>query len=840
MRILDTAQRLQEIMKSRVMVIDGATGTMIQMHKPTADDFGGEELEGCNENLNLTRPDLVRQIHIDYLEAGADFIETNTFGGTPLVLAEYGLADKAYEINKRAAEIAKDAASQYQDRFVAGSMGPTTKSIIVTRNVDFQTMKESYFVQAKGLLEGGADVLFVETAQDTLNVKSALVAIKEAEEETGISVPIFVSASVLQGSRMLAGQDIDAFYATIEPFDVFAVGLNCMLGPKDLRGPLMSLNKLNEHPTFFFPNAGLPNEHGEYDETPESFSDHIHNFSENGLLNVAGGCCGTTPSFISQIKKKLEGVKPRQLPQVKKQFTVSNIDRVVPDDKIRPILVGERSNVQGSRRFKELIRAGKYEEALEVTRQQVQSGSQILDICLEDTEFKESDAINTFYPLLSQAVKLPIMIDSTSPDSVELALQYTQGKSIINSMNLESGFEKLERLIGIMKKYGAAAVVGLIDEVDGMALSFDKKMEVVDRFYDLLVNKYGIEPSDIIFDLLVFTVDSGTDERLKGTAQATINAIKAVKEKYPEVMTILGISNVSFGLPPAGREVLNSVFLHHCVQAGLDLAIVNPATIIRYAAIPKKELEMAERILKEQSLESLQEFSNHFRDKAPGMQIASDESLTPDESLKNAIVMGIKSNVISDLDKLLVDLTPLEIINTVIMEGMGVVGKLFERAEMIVTEVLQSAEVVKLAIRHLEPMIKTGETYTKKTVILATVKGDVHDIGKNLVRIILESNGYKVIDLGIRVDSQTLINKIREFNPDAVGLSGLLVKSSRYMVDVAIHLKQENIELPLLVGGAALTEKFTENDIKPEALGPVFYARDAMMGLSIVNQIFED
>lgn len=839
---MTVSERLTKIMNERVMLIDGAMGTMIQRYNLTAEDFGGENFEGCNENLTLTRPDIIAEIHNEYLEAGADIIETNTFGATSIVLDEYGLSDKTYEINYQAAKIAKKSTSNYKDRFVAGSMGPTTKSLIVTQDVTFEEMRDSYYDQAIGLIDGGVDIFLVETAHDTLNLKSAVHAIQKAEEKARRKVPIMLSTSIAMAGRMLAGQDVEAFYATVQSFDVFAIGMNCAVGPRDLREPLNSLHALSDIPIFIFPNAGLPNDMGEYNETPEMFASQIEKYAEAGLLNLAGGCCGTTPEHIAQVRDGIQGKDPRKIPKVSHPLSVSGIHRLIPDEKLRPILVGERANVQGSRRFKELIRAGKFEEAQEVTKHQVANGSQILDVCLEDTEFKEIDAINKFYPILSQTVKVPIMIDSTSPEAVEAALQYTQGKAIINSINLESGFEKLEQLIGIMKKHGAAAVVGLIDEVDGMALTFDKKMEVADRFYDLLVNKYGIPPHDIIFDMLVFTVDSGNDEKLKGTSRATIDSIKAIKEKYPDISTILGVSNVSFGLPAAGREVLNSIFFYHCVQAGLDLAIVNPATIKRYNSIPEEEIILGERVLNTQSLEALTEFTNHFRNKTPGMQIdlGDKKDMSPSESLHSAIVLGTKTDVITDLEILLKTMTPLEIINTVIMKGMGEVGVLFEQAMMIVTEVLQSAEVVKLAISHLEPLMLVGETFVKKKVILATVKGDVHDIGKNLVRIILESNGYAVIDLGIRIDSSQLITAIREHKPDVIGLSGLLVKSSRYMVSVAEHLKEEKIDLPLLVGGAALTPKFVENEIVPAANSKVFYARDAMAGLNIVNNLFED
>jgi len=839
---METIDKLHNQLKDRILIFDGAMGTEIQKYDLTAVDFGGDNLEGCNEHLTLTRPDVIRSIHKSYLDAGADIIETNTFGATSIVLSEYGLQDKAYQLNYEAAKLAKSVASEFADRYVAGSIGPTTKSIIVTQDISFEEMKASYREQAEGLIAGGIDLINIETVHDSLNLKAALQAVNEVAEKEGRSIPVLLSSSMAMAGRMLAGQDIEGFFATVSSLDFFAIGMNCAVGPKDLYEPINILSDLTEHPTFMYPNAGLPDEFGHYTETPQSFADQIEEYAKHGLVNLVGGCCGTGPEHIQELYHRMKGIKPRQLPNVDRPLTVSGVQSVTPNERMRIMLVGERANVQGSRKFKRLIRNGDFETALEVVKDQERGGSQILDVCLEDTEFNEIEAINTFYPKLAQATKLPIMIDSTDPAAVEAALRHTQGKSIINSINLESGFEKLEKLVNLMKKYGAAAVVGLIDEDEGMALSYDRKIQLADRLYDILVNKYHIPPEDIIFDLLVFTVDSGNDDRLKDTSQATIKAITEVKRRYPKVSTILGISNISFGLPSAARDVLNSVFFYHAVQAGLDLAIVNPNLIQRYASIPDQELHLAEKVLQNQDIESLKAFSNYYRDNDRQRQVAVEEDLPADQSLHKAIVYGDKAKVIEDLETLLEDMKPLEIINTVIMNGMKEVGQLFDQAKMIVTEVLQSAEVVKLAVSHLEPLIITGETQAKKTVMLATVKGDVHDIGKNLVRIILESNGYAVIDLGIRVDSQTLINKIRELKPDAIGLSGLLVKSSRYMVKVVEHLDAENIELPLLLGGAALTEKFVENEVIParNGTGQVFYAKDAMSGLTIINQLFQE
>ena len=838
----EIAQRLTKLIAQRILIIDGATGTALQDKNLTVEDFGSSELEGCNEYLVISRPDVVRSIHLAYLDAGADIIETDTFGSNKIVLAEYGLADRTRELNRIAAQIAKESTKGYTDKFVAGSIGPSTKSIVVTADITFDQMKDAYHEQSLGLIEGGCDILFIETGQDTLNMKAALLASQDAMKELNHEIPIFLSPSILSGGTMLAGQDIDTFYNAMKHADVFAFGMNCAVGPKDMRTHLHSLANLSDRPVFIFPNAGLPNEHGKYDETPESFAKHVEEYVSNGWLNIVGGCCGTTPAFIKQLKELTQDKTPRKISSKQKSFAVSGIELVLPDDKIRPILVGERTNVQGSRVFKKLIREGNFDEAISIAHHQIQNRAQIIDVCLEDTAFDEIEAIHKFYPKLSRAVKVPIMIDSTNAVAVEEALKYCQGKAIINSINLESGRERLDAVVPLMKKYGASAVVGVIDE-RGMAITYDRKIEVAKKLYTLLTTEYGLDPSDLIFDMLVFTVDTGKNPDYKGTAKATIDSIREVKRLFPDIKTILGISNVSFGLPAEGREVLNAVFFYHNVQAGLDLAIVNPALIKRYNALSEEEIKLSEDVIFDRSPDALMKFTEHFRESAGTKEEKkTDESisnLTPEDFVHRAIVLGDKNNLKENIASLLQKYPPLEIISTILMGGMDEVGDLFGQGKLIVTEVLQSAEVMKAAINQIEPHIPRSEAIVKKKIILATVKGDVHDIGKNLVDIILTSNGYEVVNLGIKVDNAALIKAIREYKPDAVGLSGLLIKSAKQMVLAAEDFSAEKIDIPLLVGGAALTKKFVEQSIAPSyKFGKTYYAKDAMQGLSIVKSIF--
>lgn len=820
--------------------MDGAMGTMLQRADLSAEDFGGEEYEGCNENLNLTAPAVIENIHREYLKAGADIIETNTFGATSIVLDEYDLGYKAYELNKVAAQIAKKAVDEVSTsdwpRYVAGSMGPTTKTLSVTGGTTFDELAASYEEQAVGLIDGGVDLLLLETSQDMLNVKAGFIGISRAFEKTGKTLPLMLSGTIEPMGTTLAGQTIESFYISVEHMKPVAVGLNCATGPEFMQDHIRSLSGLATTAISCYPNAGLPDEEGHYHETPDTLAKKLSDFAAHGWLNIVGGCCGTTPEHIQAIAEEMKKYQPREL-QSSSVHMVSGIDPFIYDDPtLRPIMVGERTNVIGSRKFKRLITEGKFEEASEIARAQVKGGAHVIDICLADPDRDEIVDMENFIKEVVKKVKVPLVIDSTDENVIERALKYSQGKAIINSINLEDGEERFEAVVPLIHKYGAAAVVGTIDE-KGMGVTAERKLEIAKRSHDILVHKYGLKSEDIIFDPLVFPVGTG-DEQYIGSAKATVDGIRLIKENLPGVQTILGISNVSFGLPPVGREVLNSVFLYHCTQAGLDYAIVNTEKLERFASIPKEEVEAAEKLLFDTTDETLATFTEMYRGKKKEAKSTLPD-MTLEERLAYYVVEGTKEGLLPDLDLALAKYpAPLDIINGPLMEGMSEVGRLFNDNQLIVAEVLQSAEVMKAAVTHLEPHMEKGDTSASKgKVILATVKGDVHDIGKNLVDIILGNNGYQVVDLGIKVTPADLIQAIRKEKPDIVGLSGLLVKSAQQMVLTAQDLKEAGISLPILVGGAALSRKFTDTKISKEYDGLVLYAKDAMTGLALANQV---
>lgn len=830
---------LQDALQRRILLLDGAMGTMIQQENLSPEDFGGEELEGCNEMLVLTRPDVIQGIHEAYLEAGADLIETNTFGATSVVLADYDIPERSREINLAAAKLARNAVDKYytadKPRFVVGAMGPTTKTLSVTGGVTFEELIESYQEQALALIEGGVDVLLLETSQDTLNVKAGSIGIRQAFEQTGVKLPLMISGTIEPMGTTLAGQNIESFCISLEHLHPVSIGLNCATGPEFMRDHIRSLSEMSPAAISCYPNAGLPDENGQYHESPESLARKMAAFAEKGWLNIAGGCCGTTPEHIRVMSGQMAQFEPRPLTGHHPP-AVSGIEPVYIEQDNRPYMVGERTNVLGSRKFKRLIVEGKYEEASEIARAQVKSGAHVIDICVQDPDRDEMVDMEAFLKLVVNKVKVPLVIDTTDIKVVDKALQYSQGKAIINSINLEDGEEKFEKMAPLIHKYGAAVVIGTIDE-RGQAISREDKLEVAKRSYDLLVNRYGLASEDLIFDTLVFPVGTG-DEQYIGSAKETIEGIRIIKEALPGVHTILGISNVSFGLPEAGREVLNSVYLYECTKAGLDYAIVNTEKLERYASIPEHERQLAEDLIYRTNDETLSAFVAAFRNKKVEKK-EKVSNLSLEERLASYVVEGSKEGLIPDLEQALAKYSPLEIINGPLMKGMEEVGRLFNNNELIVAEVLQSAEVMKASVAYLEPFMEKNESSVKGKILLATVKGDVHDIGKNLVEIILSNNGYQIVNLGIKVPPERIIEAYREEKADIIGLSGLLVKSAQQMVLTAQDLKNANIDIPIMVGGAALTRKFTKTRIRPEYNGLVAYAKDAMDGLDIANKLMD-
>jgi 5-methyltetrahydrofolate--homocysteine methyltransferase len=814
-------------------------------------------------------------IHRKYLEAGSDIIETNSFGSTPVVLAEYGLGGHAHEISRRAAALARQAADEFstagKPRFVAGSMGPTTKAISVTGGITFEQLRNNFRDQARGLMEGGADLLLLETCQDTRNIKAGVLAIDELSRELGQPIPVMISVTIEPMGTMLAGQNIEALWASLDHVDVLSLGLNCATGPEFMTDHVRTLQSLTNRFVSCYPNAGLPNEEGQYQETPTSLAEQLDRFVERGWLNIVGGCCGTTEKHIRAIAQMAQGKLPRRPAAARHRAVYSGIDVIEAEESTRPLIVGERTNVIGSREFKKLVAAEQWEEATEIARRQVKSGAHIVDVCLQSTDRDEIKDIPPFYDQLIRKIKAPIMIDTTDARSIELSLTYCQGKSIINSINLEDGEEKFERVCPLARSYGAAVIVGCIDEDPQQAQAFtrERKLEIAKRSHELLTGKYGIHAESIIFDPLVFPCATG-DENYIGGAVETIEGIRLIRQNIPHVRTVLGISNVSFGLPAGAREVVNSVFLYYCTKAGLDLAIVNAERIERFASISEKERKLAESLLFNSVPESVPDdhpqvslfrgapadwrgqsreqkaainqfhiaaISEHFRG-AGGRKKAKTQDLPLDQRLPNYILEGSKDGLIDDLNRKREEgVSPLDIINGPLMAGMAEVGRLFNNNELIVAEVLQSAEAMKAAVNHLEQFMEKADTEKRAKVILATVKGDVHDIGKNLVEIILKNNGYDVINLGIKVPPEDLIRAHEQHKPDAIGLSGLLVKSAQQMVTTAGDLRDAGIRVPLLVGGAALSDKFTRLKIAPQYQTAVCYAKDAMTGLRLMNEL---
>jgi len=839
--ITDRQKQLKALLEQRILVLDGATGTSLQEIELTAEDFGGPALEGCNENLVVTRPDVVEAVHRGFLEAGADIIETNTFGSSSVVLEEYELADRARELSRLGSEIARKAADQAstsgQTRFVAGSMGPTTRALSVTGGISWEELAASYQEQAAGLLEGGSDFLLVETCQDTLNIKAALEGIDRAEKELGVEALVAVQGTVETMGTLLAGQDVEALYVSLEHRELLWMGLNCATGPDFMTDHLRTLADISRFPVACIPNAGLPDEEGNYNEDPERLAGKLRQFAEQGWLNVVGGCCGTVPEHVRAIAEAVKDCSPRKAaPRLRS--VVSGIEACEISDEKRPVLVGERTNVLGSRRFKRLIAERKFEEAAEVGRGQVRRGAAIMDVCLQDPDGDELNDLPVFLELLVKKIKVPIMVDTTDVEVLEAVLPVLQGKCVINSINLEDGEEKFEQVVPLLRRFGGAAVVGCIDEdpEQAQAVTRERKLEVARNSSVLLTEKYGLPIEDIFIDPLVFPVGTG-DRNYVGSGIETIEGIRLIKRDLPGCKTILGISNVSFGLPTAGREVLNSVFLHHCVEAGLDMAIVSTESLAPYSRIPHEERRLCDDLLEDRGDDPIAAFAAHFKDVQPVVSEDDRAALSAEERISLCVLEGSKQGLEESLEEFRQGKEALDVINGPLMAGMDEVGKRFSANEMIVAEVLQSAEAMKAGVGYLEQFMDKNTTASRGRILLATVKGDVHDIGKNLVDIILSNNGFEIINLGIRVPPEDLLAACREHSPDLIGLSGLLVKSARQMVTTATDLAAAGVDVPLLVGGAALSNRFTRLKIAPEYPGPVVYARDAMLGLELAGRL---
>ncbi|HZD84963.1 MAG TPA: methionine synthase [Gemmatimonadaceae bacterium] len=846
-------------MKRRVLIYDGAMGTNIQRYNLSAEDFGGKALEGCNDNLVLTRPDVIQAIHESFLAVGCDVVETCTFQSTPRRLKEWGLGDKVREINVAAARIARAAADKYstpdQPRFVAASMGPTgmlpSSSDPVLSQISYSELADNFYEQAKYLVEGGVDLLLIETSQDILEVKAAVAGIERLFTEIGRRLPLQTQVTLDVSGRMLLGTDIASAMTTLESLKVDVIGLNCSTGPEHMREPVRYLSEHATLPLSVIPNAGLPLNTGVgeavYPLEPGPMAAALSEFVSNFGVRIVGGCCGTTPEHLSAIVEAVRGAervkKPvnhaQHVPRVSSAMRAITLHQDPP-----PLLVGERVNAQGSRKVKRLLLADDYEGILEVAREQVDSGAHVLDVCVALTERgDEAEQMSKVVKLLSMSVETPLVIDSTEANVIEAALEHIPGRGIVNSINMENGRKRIDSVVPLVKKHGAAVIALTIDEI-GMAKTRERKLEVAKKIYDIVVGEYGLAPEDLIYDALTFTLATGDAEWID-SGKETVEGIRLIKRELPGVSTILGVSNVSFGLTPDARGVLNSVFLHHCVQAGLDAAIVNPAHIRPYAEISAGERELADDLVFNKRPDALQRFIEYFAAAGGGGAAAQVEKedptagMTAEQKIHWMILHRKKDGIEDQLDAAGVRKNPVRVLNEVLLPAMKEVGDKFGAGELILPFVLQSAEVMKKAVKHLELFLEKAEGYTKGKVVLATVYGDVHDIGKSLVNTILSNNGYTVFDLGKQVPVNTILDKAVEVGADAIGLSALLVSTSKQMPLCVQELDKRGMQIPVLIGGAAINRRFGRRALFVQGEraydSGVFYCKDAFEGLETMD-----
>jgi 5-methyltetrahydrofolate--homocysteine methyltransferase len=841
--------------KERVVVFDGGMGATLEQFDLTSEDYGG--LEGkCHEALVLNRPDVIEGVHTSMLEAGAEVVETDTFQGSRLKLEEWGLGEHTLEINTKAAVIARRAAGE--DRFVAGSIGPTgflpASTDPTLGNISFGRLVEVFAEQARGLVDGGADLIIIETAQDILEVKAAVFGAREAFAATGRALPIQTSVSLLpNGGKMLLGTDIQAVLTTLTALDVEVIGLNCSTGPEDMRDAIRFLGENSPLPVHCIPNAGLPLQgpDGEtiFPEEPGPLAATLGEFVERYGVGIVGGCCGTTPDHIGAISERIEGRVPGKRP-VAGQIEISSMMTSTPlVQEPRPTLVGERVNSQGSRKAKELLLTDDYDGLVQVAEDQVEGGAHVLDVCVALTERQDEDEqMGAVVKRISLTQPSPIQVDSTEPAVIKAALEQIPGRAIVNSINLEAGRDKADVVVPLAKAHGAALIALTIDEV-GMAKTAARKVEIAERLRDIACGEHGLDPEALIFDALTFTLTTG-DEEWKPSAVETIEGIRRIKAEIPGVKTSLGVSNVSFGVSPRPRAVLNSVFLHHCVDAGLDLAMVNPNHITPYSEISEEERELTDDLVFNRRDDALERFIAHFESKGEeAAEEAGDptEGMEPEEALHWHVLRRKKDGVEDWIDRSVEKIGAVPTLNEVLLPAMKEVGDKFGAGELILPFVLQSAEVMKRAVAQLENYLDRIDGHTKGKVVIATVFGDVHDIGKSLVNTILTNNGYTVIDLGKQVPVDTIIEAAIENEADAIGLSALLVSTSKQMPICVQELHQRGLEFPVLIGGAAINRDFGRRTLYPkgkesdEVYEPgVFYCKDAFQGLDTMDALVDE
>ncbi len=863
------------LLGQRILVLDCAMGTMIQGYRLSEEEYRGErfarhpkELKGNNDLLSITQPEVIRAIHDACLEAGSDVIETNTFSSTSIAQSDYGMEDLAYELNRRAARIAREAADAYAEktpdrpRLVAGAIGPTNRTASISpdvndpgkRNVTFDELKEAYAEAARGLVDGGADLLLVETIFDTLNAKAAIFGIKEHLEEAGLDVPVMISGTITDASgRTLSGQVTEAFWNSVRHAEPISVGLNCALGSKELRQYVEELSRVADVAVSAYPNAGLPNEFGEYDETPEMMAAEIGEWAKNGWLNIVGGCCGTTPEHIEAIVEAVSGHAPRRVPELPRLTRLSGLEpcNIGPDSLF--VNVGERTNVTGSRRFKDLILAGDFETALDVARDQVENGAQIIDVNMDEGMLDGEEAMATFLDLIAgepDISRVPVMIDSSKWSIIEEGLKRVQGKPVVNSISMKEGEEEFVRQARLLRKYGAAVIVMAFDE-DGQADTKERKVAICARAYKVLTEKVGFPPEDIIFDPNVFAIATGIEEH-NAYGVDYIEAVREISEQLPHARTSGGISNVSFsfrGNDPV-REAIHAVFLYHAINAGLTMGIVNAGQLAVYDEIDERLREAVEDVVlnrRDDATERLLALAEGYRDREESdTEAAAQEwrSWPVEKRLEHALVKGIAEYVEEDAEEARQRYDhPVEVIEGPLMDGMDVVGDLFGSGKMFLPQVVKSARVMKRAVAYLIPYIEAEKSEASKpkgTVVMATVKGDVHDIGKNIVGVVLQCNNFEVIDLGVMVPAAKILEVAREKGADVIGLSGLITPSLDEMVHNAKEMQREGFDIPLLIGGATTSQTHTAVKIAPNYEQPTIHVKDASRAVGVVQNLVSE
>ncbi len=867
-----TNRRYLDALENKVLVFDGAMGTSLQVQNLTAEHFGGEQYNGCNDYLVISYPEAVEKVHRSFLEVGVDVLETDTFRSNRITMKEYGLQDRVIEINETAARLARRLADEYstivnqkseiQNRFVAGSIGPSGKLPSANdpelSNVSFDELADVFREQAVGLIRGGVDLLLIETSQDILEVKAAITGCHKAFDETQIYLPIQAQVTLDTTGRMLLGTDVAAALAILEGMGIAVIGLNCSTGPEHMREPIRILGENSTLPVSCIPNAGLPlNVDGQavYPLEPEPFANDLYEFVTKYNISVVGGCCGTTPAHLKLLVDKLNGTPRPARPLHATPQLASAMSAISMRQDPPPTLLGERCNAQGSRKFKRLLLEEDYDSILEIAREQVEYGAHALDISCAVTERPdEVELMRKVVKKLEMGVDVPLVIDTTELDVLEVALKTAPGRCLINSTHLESGRAKADKIFALAKTHNAAIIVLTIDE-NGMAKTRETKLEVAKRIYDIAVNDHGLRPEALVFDTLTFTLATG-DEEFANSAIETIEGIRLIKQALPGVMASLGVSNLSFGLAPHARPVLNSIMLYHCIEAGLDMAIINPAHVTAYSDIPQEEKDLAEDLIFNRRADALQRYIEYYETVTPTTESTladPTEGMTPEQRLHWKIVHRHKEGVEADIDEIIqrstfnversTHETAVHTLNTVLLPAMKEVGDKFGAGELILPFVLQSAEVMKKTVSHLENYLEKVEGVTKGTVVIATVYGDVHDIGKNLVKTILANNGYTVIDLGKQVPAETIITKAVEVNATAIGLSALLVSTSKQMPLIVNELHRRGHQIPVLIGGAAINRRFGRRILFTEdgsAHEPgVFYCKDAFEGLETMDRLID-